>query len=70
VKTGLVLVTFALFLGGCDGACASLANRTCARVGESDGLCKRLRAVAASPQAADPQACETGNAFIDELEKR
>jgi hypothetical protein len=69
VKTGLVLVTFALLLGGCEGACASLADRTCARVGEADALCKRLRAVAASPQGADQQACETGNAFIDELEK-
>lgn len=70
MRVGLLLAACVVFLGGCEGACTTLAERTCARVGEGDALCVKLRAVAQSPRAADLQACDTSNAFIDELEKR
>lgn len=57
-------------LAGCNDPCATLADRTCARTGQADALCKKLRTVALAPKAADLQACEAGNAFADELEKR
>jgi len=57
-------------LAGCNDPCAKLAERTCARTGQADALCKKLKAVAAAPKSADLQACEAGNAFADELERR
>ncbi len=56
-------------LAGCSDPCVKLADRTCARTGQADALCKKLRAVAQAPKAVDLQACEAGNAFADELEK-
>lgn len=55
---------------GCHDACASLAERTCARAGQKSELCRKLQAVAAAPTGADLEACKAGNAFAEELEKR
>jgi hypothetical protein len=56
-------------LGGCADPCANLADRTCARVGEADPLCRQLREVAADPRPGEKSACESGIAFTTELEK-
>lgn len=57
-------------LGSCAQPCDALAERTCAKVGAADSLCRHLREVAAAPAAADREACVTGLAFADEWERR
>lgn len=66
----LVLAIIALPLSGCADECLQLAEKTCARVGQNDPLCGKLRQVAASPRGDDKKACAAGLEFVEELEKR
>ena len=58
-----------LTLAACASPCDSLADRVCAQRPAPDPVCVRLRAVAQAPSAADRQACESGNAVADDLQK-
>lgn len=69
---GLVLLVavLAALLAGCSAPCGDLAERVCARAGEQDPLCQRLRATAQHPRVGEVEACKAGLAYIDELERR
>ena len=72
IRTGCRWVSIALIAAmtaACSGPCDELADRTCARLGESDKLCLQLRAIAEQPQDGDSRACKAGHAFIHELQK-
>lgn len=64
-----VVALLAAVFPACAQPCEALAERTCAKVGAGDALCRHLREVAVAPAAADRTACATGLAFADELER-
>jgi hypothetical protein len=65
----LLLSIVALAAAACQGPCDDVAERTCAKTGERDGLCLQLRKVAAAPNDRDRESCRAGKVFLDQLEK-
>lgn len=59
----------ALTAAACKGPCEEVAERTCSRTGERDGLCLQLRQVAASASDRDQEMCRAGKVYLDQLEK-
>ncbi len=66
----VVIAAVIAMLVGCTDECLQLAEKTCARVGQNDPLCGKLRRVAADPRGDDKKACAAGLEFVEELEKR